>query len=458
MNSKNLTCTLTMLAIIAAPSLNATSFAQATEPPKYPQLPSETPAQFQPATGSFDHVRREVMIPMRDGVKLHTVILVPKSATKDKPAPILLTRTPYNADDLTSHAYSSHLGPILYGYDNATDVIVEGGYIRVVQDIRGKYGSEGDYIMNRPIHGPQNPTPVDESTDTYDTISWLIKNIPETNGKVGILGISYDGFLPLMALINPHPALKVAVPMNPMVDGWMGDDWFHNGAFRQQNMPYIYEQEGTRSNDARWWTSTFDDYDLYMRAGSAGELGRTRGLEQMGFWRKILDHPSYGAFWSDQAVDKVLAAQPLNVPFMLVHSLWDQEDNYGAIAVYKAVKPKDTGNDKVFLVMGPWHHGQEIEEVTELGPIKFNADTGRYFRQNILRPFLDHYLKDDAPVSSVAPVTAFVTGANQWENLQSWDPTPHTKSLYLHPGSKLSFEAPATTGTEFDEYISDPSK
>ncbi len=234
-------------------------------------LPSETPSKFNPVTDSFDYVRREVMIPMRDGVKLHTVILVPKDA---KNAPILLTRTPYNANDLTGHAASSHLGPVLDGYDNAVEVIVEGGYIRVVQDIRGKYGSEGDYVMNRPLHGPQNPTPVDHSTDTYDTIDWLVKNIPESNGKVGILGISYDGFLPLMALVNPHPALKVSVPMNPMVDGWMGDDWFHNGAFRQQNMPYIYEQEATRDNRARWWTSHFDDYDVYMDAGSAGELGR----------------------------------------------------------------------------------------------------------------------------------------------------------------------------------------
>ena len=160
-----------------------------------------------------------------------------------------------------------------------------------MQDVRGKYGSEGDYVMNRPLRGPQNPTPVDHATDTYDTIDWLVKNIPETNGKVGILGISYDGFLPLMALVNPHPALKVSVPMNPMVDGWMGDDWFHNGAFRQQNMPYIYEQVATRANDAKWWTSHFDDYDMYMQAGSAGELGRRRGLEQIGFWRKLLEHP-----------------------------------------------------------------------------------------------------------------------------------------------------------------------
>ena len=181
-------------------------------------LPSEIPAHFKPVTSSWNYIRRDVMIPMRDRVKLHTVILISKDA---KGAPILLTRTPYDATAMASFAASSHLGPILQGYDNATDVVVEDGYIRVIQDIRGKYGSEGDYVMNRPLHGPLNPTPVDESTDTYDTIDWLVKNIPESNGEVGILGISYDGFLPLMALVNPHPALKVAVPMNPMVDGWM---------------------------------------------------------------------------------------------------------------------------------------------------------------------------------------------------------------------------------------------
>ena len=330
----------------------ATSAAQTTA-----GLPSETPAKVEPVTESFDYVKRDVMIPMRDGVKLHTVIVTPKGA---KNAPILLTRTPYNASALLNHAQSSHLGPILNGYDNAVEVIVKGGYIRVVQDVRGKYGSEGDYVMTRPLHGPLNPTEVDHATDTYDTIDWLVKNLPESNGRVGILGISYDGFLPLMALVNPHPALKVSVPMNPMVDGWMGDDWFHNGAFREQNMPYIWEQEATRDNSSMWWTDHFDDYDVYMEAGSAGELGRRHGLEQVGFWRKILEHPSYDAWWQQQAMDKILAAQPLKVPVMLVASLWDQEDIYGAPAVYKAIKPKDTGNDKVFLVFGPWHHGQEI--------------------------------------------------------------------------------------------------
>src|SRR5215469_6748721 len=268
------------------------SRAQTATPQQYPQFPSEMPEHFQPADASWDYVRRVAMIPMRDGVKLHTVILVPKGARN---APILLTRTPYDANALTANLYSSHLGPTLWGYDNATEVIVEGGYIRVVQDIRGKYRSEGDYVMTRPLHGPQNPTPVDESTDTYDSIEWLIHNIPETNGRVGILGISYNGFLPLMALVNPHPALKVSVPMNPMVDGWAGDDWFHNGAFRQQNMPYIYEQEATRKNEEKWRTDHFDDYDLYLE-GSAGELGRRHGLEPIGFWRKMLAHPRYDAF------------------------------------------------------------------------------------------------------------------------------------------------------------------
>ena len=453
-----------LVCLIAMLFYSDVSRAQKDPPQTHPSsLPSEMPQKLEPVMDSWDYTRREVMIPMRDGVKLHTVILAPKGSRN---APILLTRTPYNADELTGRAQSSHLGPTLWGYDNATEVIVEGGYIRVVQDVRGKYHSEGDYVMNRPLHGPQNPTPVDHSTDTYDTIDWLIKNVPESNGRVGILGISYDGFLPLMALVNPHPALKVSVPMNPMVDGWMGDDWFHNGAFRQQNMPYIYEQDGTRKNEEKWWTSNFDDYDLYMQAGSAGELGRRHGLEQTGFWRKLLAHPSYDAFWRDQAVDKILAEQPLKVPVMLVDSLWDQEDIYGAIAVYKAIKPKDTNNDKVFLVIGPWHHGQEIEDGSMLGALHFNSDTGLYFRQEVLRPFLDHYLKDDAPKADVAPVTAFQTGTDKWQHLSSWPPpeaacdacTVKPPRLYLNAGLKLSFAAPKASDTLYDEYISDPAK
>jgi putative CocE/NonD family hydrolase len=432
----------------------------AADPPKplYPNYPSETPDEFAPVTDTYDYTLRDVMIAMRDGVKLHTIILIPKGAAH---AGMLLTRTPYEAKELTSHVHSGHLGPMLEGYDNATDVIIEDGYIRVVQDVRGKYGSEGDYVMNRPPHGPQNPTPVDDATDTYDTIEWLVKNVPQSNGKVGTLGISYDGFEPLMALINPHPALKVAVPMNPMVDGWMGDDWFHNGAFRQQNLTYIYEQEASRDNSIKWWSSYHDEYDLFMQGVSAGELGHRYGMEQLGFWKKLIAHPAYDAFWSDQAVDKILAALPLKVPVMLVHSLWDQEDSYGALAVYAAIKPKDTGGDMVKLVMGPWYHGQEIEEGSALAAIRFGGDSAKYFREQILRPFLAQYLKDGAPKADLAAVTAFETGTNQWRRLERWPLACEkgckvtSRPLYLQAAQKLSFSRPVADAG-FAEFISDP--
>ncbi len=452
-----------LLSLIAYPSL--LSVAQSA--PQYPNYPSETPATLQQPTYAgegMDYQRREVMIAMRDGVKLHTVILLPKGAKHEG---MLLTRTPYSATATTTNALSIHLGSTLFGYDNALETIIGGGYIRVVQDIRGKYGSEGDYVMNRPNHGTQNPTPVDETTDAYDTIDWLVKNVPESNGKVGILGISYDGFTALIPISHPHPALKVAVPMNPMVDGWRGDDWFHNGAFRQQNMGYIYEQAGSRGNEYHWLNTYFDDYDFYMNAGSAGELGKRRGLDQIGFWKKVTEHPAYDSFWSDQAVDQVLAAGPLTVPTMLVHSLWDQEDIYGAIATYKALEPKDTHNDKLFLVMGPWHHGQEIEDASSLGAIKFHSDTGLYFREQILAPFLAHYLKDDPPPLTTAPVTAYETGTDKWERLDSWPSgcthgcTTKPMPLYLEAGTKLGFTAPAAGeagSSEYDEFVSDPAK
>ncbi|HTX24900.1 MAG TPA: CocE/NonD family hydrolase [Steroidobacteraceae bacterium] len=439
-----------------------TAAQQASPPaPQYPEYPSETPPKFVPSHDGADFESREVMIPMRDGVELRTFILVPRGAHR---AAILLTRTPYDAKHMTSINPSLHLGSRLWGYDNAVETLIEGGYIRVVQDIRGKYGSQGDYVMNRPMHGPLNPTPVDESTDTYDTIDWLVKHVPESNGRVGVLGISYDGFLALTPLVNPHPALKVAVPMNPMVDGWRGDDWFHNGAFREQNIPYIYEQTATRSNDELWQSGSFDDYDLYMRAGSAGELGRRYGMEQIGFWRKLVAHPAYDSFWREQAMDRVLARAPLTVPTMLVAGLWDQEDIYGAIAVYKALYANPINRQRLFLVLGPWYHGQEIEEASALGPIRFGSDTGLYFRRQILAPFLAHYLKDDGgSAAPVAPVLAFQTGVNRWQRLPSWPSgcdgacEPTRTPLYLLAGGKVGFDAPAA-GPAFDEYVSDPAK
>ena len=238
----------------------------------------------------------------------------------------------------------------------------------------------------------------------------------------------------------------------------MADDWFHNGAFREQNMPYIYEQEATRDNSAKWWTSNFDDYDTYMRAGSAGELGRERGLEQVGFWRKVLEHPSYDSWWQEQAMDKILGKLPLSIPVMLVASLWDQEDIYGAPAVYRAIEPKDVNNDKVFLVMGPWHHGQEIDDGSTLGALRFESNTSRTFQREVLLPFLNQYLQGNAPSANVAPVTLYETGTNEWRRMNAWPPpAAHGTPLYLQAGGRVAIGGSANANT-FDEYISDPAK
>jgi len=436
--------------------------AAAPDEPRKPVSPlSEMPAKFTPSMVDLDHERREVMIPMRDGTRLFTVILLPKGA---RGAPMLLTRTPYDAYAMTRKRGSVHLGPLLEGYDNATDVIVEGGYIRVIQDVRGKHRSEGDYVMNRPLRGKWNPTDVDHATDTWDTIDWLVKNVPESNGRVGILGISYDGFTPLMGLVDPHPALKVAVPMNPMVDGWTGDDWFHHGAFRlAPTLPYVYEQEADRRSEIKYPFSHHDDYENYL-IGSAGEIGRRRGMEQLGFWRKLVEHPAYDAFWQDQAMDRLLGARQLKIPVLVVHGLWDQEDIYGAPAVYAALEKQDPANDRVFLVIGPWYHGQQIDDGTSLGPILFASDTALWFRQEVLRPFLDRYLKEGLPPPQIAPVTAFETGTNVWRRLPAWpagcdggckvSPTP----LFLGAGHRASFSAPSRSDAAFDEWVSDPEK
>jgi len=440
--------------LLAASLLFAAIQAPAAEPTV--ALPSEMAEKFTPTNVGFEFDRREAMIPMRDGVKLHTVILVPKHARN---APILLTRTPYNATELTSHNPSTHLDSVLMGYDNATDTIVDGGYIRVIQDVRGKYGSEGDYVMNRPFRGPLNPTEVDHATDTWDSIDWLVKNIPESNGKVGILGISYDGFTTLAALVDPHPALKAAAPMNPMVDGWTGDDWFHHGAFRQTGIDYVYEQDATRDNKEKWYSAYYDDYDQYMHFGAAGPMGRAYGMDQVGFWTKLVAHPAYDSFWQLQAMDKILAKKPVSVPTLLVHSLFDQEDIYGAPAVYKALKTRDPDH-KLFLAMGPWRHGGEIGNGSSLGAVTFDSDTAKWFRREVLAPFFAHYLKDESGSSPLpAPVTAFETGANEWHKLPAWPPAEAApRKLYLHAGAVADFKAPAASEAASDDYVSDPAK
>jgi putative CocE/NonD family hydrolase len=431
-------------------------------------LPNETPATFSPRVDSFDYTKREVMIPMRDGIKLQTVVLIPRGAHH---APILLSRTPYGATSRIAKNASAHLNALLDSNDVADEAVLDSGYIRAVQDVRGKHGSEGDYVMTRPLQGPLNPTRVDHSTDTYDTIDWLVKNIPETNGKVGILGISYDGFTSLMALVNPHPALRAAIPINAMVDGWMGDDWFHKGAFRQDSLTYIHGQEATRSSDISWWTDHYDDYETWLGAGSAGEMARRHGLEQVGFATKVMNHPAYDEFWQDQALDKILAKQKVAVPVMLVHSLWDQEDIYGNIALYKALKAQQADTSNIYLVIGPWFHHQQRLDGSAIGQIRFGSDTAEYFRKYLVRPFFDHYLKDDAPPLHISQVTAFETGTNRWQGLATWPSgcdsgcTIHAQKLYLQSGGNLRLSATLDSNSasragpaDFESYVADPAK
>jgi uncharacterized protein len=423
------------------------------------QLPNETPATFIPRVDSFDYSKREVMVPMRDGIRLKTLILIPRGAHR---APILLTRTPYGASDRIEKDDSAHLSSLIDSNDVADDAVINGGYIRVLQDIRGKHDSEGDYVMTRPLRGPLNPTSVDHATDTYDTIDWLVKNIPESNGRVGILGISYDGFTSLMALVHPHPALRAAVPINAMVDGWMGDDWFHKGAFRQDSLTYFHDQEATRKSELSWWSDHYDDYDTWLAAGSAGNMARLHGLDQVGFAGKVMSHPAYDSFWQDQAMDKILAAQGVTVPTMLVHSLWDQEDIYGNVALFQALKATHNDNSNLFLVLGPWFHHQQRLDGSRIGAIQFGSDTSQYFRLHVLRPFLDHFLKDEAPPLRIAAVTAFETGTNRWLDLSTWPAgcaaacSIDLEKIYLQSGGGLSFVPPG--GQSFESYVSDPAK
>ncbi|WP_405053579.1 CocE/NonD family hydrolase [Sphingobium sp. WCS2017Hpa-17] len=394
-----------------------------------------------------DYVRRTVMIPMRDGKKLFTVIVYRKGVTD---APILLSRTPYNADKATSRNRSQKIEEILPVMDAP---FVNDGYIRVYQDVRGLDGSEGDYVMNRPLRGSLNPTKVDHATDAYDTIDWLVKNVKESNGKVGITGSSYLGFTSLMALIDPHPALKAAVPQSPMVDGWMGDDWFHNGAFRTFGFDYDLGQTVKKGGGAVP-KGTGDEYEAYLAAGSAADYARAYGLMDLPVVRKVLEHPSYDAWWQGQAVDKLLETRKLTVPTMLVVGQWDQEDSYGAPAVYQALEKQDANNDMVSLAIGPWRHSQVNYEARELGPLKWEGDTGLQFRTRYMKPFLDCHLKTAAPKCDTPPVLTYATGDNRWDVSQQW-PAGNYTPLYLGAGFGLSWTKPQQGS---DSYVSDPAK
>ena len=434
--------------------------AQAPAPQTPPGTPDIDPAPFKRPRTADDYERREVMIPMRDGVKLFTVIVVPKGATR---APIIMTRTPYNASRRTARNESPRM---LATLPQGDEVFVADGYIRVFQDVRGKYGSEGDYVLTRPLRGPLNPTATDHSTDAYDTIDWLVKNVPESNGRVGMLGSSYEGFTVVMALVDPHPALKVAAPMSPMVDGWMGDDWFHYGAFRQNSLDFIAGQMSVRGAGETVRRDAYDDYEAFRRAGSLGAFARANGLEHFPAWRKVSEHPAYDGFWQGQDLVRVMAAQPLSVPTMWIQGLWDQEDMWGAIQTWLKVEPRDARNDKSYLVMGPWRHSQVNYDGTSLGPLQWEGDTALQFRRDVLKPFFDQYLKEGAPRAGTPPVLIYNTGENHWDRLERWPLACSTgclspmKPLYFTKDFGLSFTPPeaAMGPAAYDEYVSDPAK
>jgi hypothetical protein len=421
----------------------------AAAPPASAQVTPMTPdvvASYDQIRPQADYIKRVVMIPMRDGVKLYTVIVMKKGTSN---GPILLSRTPYDAKDSTARSKSQSITEILPAMDAE---FVEDNYIRVYQDIRGLHNSEGQFIMTRPIIGPLNTTGIDESTDAYDTIDWLVKNVPESNGKVGVIGSSYLGFTTLMAEINPHPALKAAVPQSPMVDTWIGDDSFHNGAFRNPTMDYVIEQSTAKAEGSGPAVGVGDDYTRYLEAGSTGDYVRKWGFEGYPFVQKLMQNPAYTPFWSLQAVDKWMAARPLTVPTMLVVGQWDQEDSYGAPAVYKALKDKN--HDMVSLVIGPWRHSGVNHYGYDLGALTFTGDTADEFRVKYLKPFFDYYLKG-APDPHTPRVLTYATGVNRWEQSPTW-PMGTLTPLYLGERYTASFTGPATGG--HDDYVSDPSK
>ena len=448
-------CLTSSLGYAAPPPPPAVPAAPAAASSLTVQTGSDIPAHVTFPTAARDYVKREVMIPMRDGVKLHTVIVIPRDAHD---APILLTRTPYHASQRLNRVEDALTMRALL--PQGDDVFVESGYIRVFQDIRGKYGSEGDYVMTRPVRGPLNPTHTDEVTDAWDTIDWLVHNLPQSNGRVGMLGSSYEGFTVVMALLNPHPALKVAAPESPMVDGWMGDDWYHYGAFRQGGLDYFTDQMTERGSGSSIPRVDRDDYTNFLRAGSAAQFASAAGLDQFPWWQRMLAHPDYDAFWQDQALDKLITRHPLTVPTLWEQGLWDQEDMWGAIHSWQALKATRPNVPNV-LVMGPWRHSQVNYDGSELGPLHWNGDTAHQFRAEVLLPFFNQYLRPGSPDAHLPEAIIYNSGENHWDRFPHWPLAcddkgcdQKLKPLYLQAGYSLSFDHPATGQ---DSYVSDPA-
>jgi len=390
--------------------------------------------------GRFEYGRREQMIPMRDGVKLFTIFIGPERPSS--PIPFLLLRTPYDATDYVGRPF-----PTDYVRNLAED-----GYIFVFQDIRGLHKSEGTFVMNRPW---QSGKGVDETTDTFDTVEWLLKNVSGHNGRVGALGISYPGWLTEMVGMSGHPAIKAVSPQAPMTDTWMGDDFFHQGAFRQSyGLEYSYALE-TGKDGATFDVGVYDMYDWYLRQGTLETITKLMG-DKLPTWRSFIAHPAYDEFWRGKAVHRVWKTP--TVATLTVGGWWDQEDLFGPQAIYKSLESNDrSGLNRI--VIGPWNHGQWSDgDAAKLGDIDFKSATGRYFRDRIQAPFFAYYLKDKGPLA-LAEATVFESGSNAWRSYTSWPPKEATRrSLYLLPNGKLGFEPPAAAiSTPFTAYTSDPA-
>jgi uncharacterized protein len=407
--------------------------------------PASGRSQIQARDYSEMFDKTEVMIPVRDGVKLHTEIYTPKNATEA--LPILFERTPYGIS-ARDKSYSSML--------SRYDEMMADGYIFIFQDIRGRYGSEGKFVMLRPVHEASDTKGVDEATDTYDTIDWLVKNVKHNNGRVGMDGISYDGFLVTMGMINPHPALKAVSEQACMGDTFLGDDFFHNGAFR---LSYAFEYTALLEQSTENYSFLFDRFDLYQWYLSLGPLSNANAKYFHGkipTWNDFITHSSYDEYWKHHAV--AYGLKEPTVPNMNVAGWWDQEDFYGPVATYQRLEKLDKGN-KNFLVAGPWNHGGWGHSSGDhLGDIPFGSETGAYFRDQLERPWFAFWLKDKGQ-EPLKEATVFQTGSDTWTSFDSWPPREATtRNLYFQEDGRLSFDAPKSASAEsFDSYISDPA-
>jgi putative CocE/NonD family hydrolase len=409
-------------------------------------LAGAVPATAQSAADSLDSLftRREAMIPMRDGPRLFTVILTPRRRTADS-LPFILSRTPYGTD-----GWGGTQG-IAYGFQE----LIRDGYIFVFQDIRGRYRSEGKFVMNRPACARRGEGCSDEATDTWDTIAWLVRNVPGNNGRVGQLGISYPGFLTNASAFDPHPALKALSPQATMGDAWMGDDFFHQGAFRlSYGLEYAWEMEASSDRSVTPRLGRFDGYDWYRSFPSLDSLAKAVGAYAWPTWRHFVEHPAYDSLWRARALP--LQLRHATVPTLNVGGWWDQEDAYGPQATYRAMESSDS-EQRNFIAIGPWYHGEWfLEGGDSLGNARFGSNTAVYYRREIEATWFRHWLKG-ADVGKLPEARVFDAGARLWRSFDSWPPRQGTtRRLYLLGTGRLGFEPPRGTPA-FDQYVSDPA-